>query len=361
MSNYIDEFRDSAASGKLAEALLAYKGRKLNIMEVCGTHTMAIFRYGIRELLPDGVRLVSGPGCPVCVTPVGYIDAAVAAAKLDNSIITTFGDLIRVPGSAATLAGEKANGADIRIVYSPLDALAIARENPEKKVTFLSVGFETTTPVCALTVLKAREENLRNFFILPANKTMPEALKLLAADRTAGIDGYLYPGHVSTIIGTGFYGEIAEKYGIPGVVAGFEPLDILHAVLTLTELCNRPKKQVVNEYSRFVRNEGNPLAMDKMYEVFEAVDSEWRGLGCIPGSGLAVRIKYEAFDAWKVFGLSWGTGREPKGCLCGEVLKGKAVPADCGLFGRICTPESPAGACMVSSEGTCAAYYRYNR
>lgn len=361
MSNYINEFRNSAASGKIAEALKAYNGKHLNIMEVCGTHTMAIFRYGIRDLLPEAVKLVSGPGCPVCVTPVAYIDAAVAAARNKDVIITTFGDLIRIPGSTASLAGEKANGADIRLVYSPLDALVIARENPAKKVVFLSVGFETTTPVCALTVLKAYDENIRNFFILPANKTMPEALKLLAEDSTTQIDGYLYPGHVSAIIGTGLYGEIAEKYGIPGVVAGFEPLDILHAILTMLELCGMPEKHVVNEYSRFVRNEGNPLALEKMYEVFEAADTVWRGLGTIPGSGLAVRSKYEAFDAWKVFGLSNDAGKEPKGCLCGEVLKGRVIPVKCGLFGKACTPESPVGACMVSSEGTCAAYYRYNR
>ncbi len=361
MSNYIDEFRNSAASARIAGVLQTYNGKQLKIMEVCGTHTMAIFRYGIRELLPDAVKLVSGPGCPVCVTPVSYIDAAVTAARREDVIITTFGDLIRVPGSTASLSGEKANGADVRIVYSPLDALAIARENPAKKVVFLSVGFETTTPVSALTVLKAFEENIHNFFILPANKTMPEALKLLAADSDTEIDGYLYPGHVSAIIGTEFYGEIAEQYGIPGVVAGFEPLDILHAILTMLELCQNPVKLVVNEYSRFVKKEGNPLAVEKMYEVFEAVDSVWRGLGSIPGSGLAVRSKYEEFDAWKAFGLSGKVGTEPKGCRCGEVLKGRVVPVNCGLFGNTCTPDNPVGACMVSSEGTCAAYYRYNK
>lgn len=361
MADYIDEFRNSAACGKIAEALKAYNGKSLKIMEVCGTHTMSIFRYGIRELLPEGARLVSGPGCPVCVTPVSYIDAAIAAALNEDVIITTFGDLMRVPGSSDSLYGRKAKGADIRIVYSPLDSLEVARRNPSKKVVFLSVGFETTTPVSALAVLKAYEENIRNFSILTANKTMPEALKLLAADSSDNIGGYLYPGHVSAIIGTGVYARIASEYGIPGVVAGFEPLDILHAILTLLRLSEKSEKLVVNEYSRFVKAEGNPLAMEKMYQVFEPSDSVWRGLGKIAVSGLAVRNKYEAFDAWKIFGISMEENRELKGCLCGEVLKGKTIPPCCGLFGKTCTPQNPAGACMVSTEGTCAAYYRYGR
>lgn len=361
MSDFIKEFRNSEVSGKIAEAIMAYKGRNINIMEVCGTHTMSIFRYGIRDLLPQSVRLVSGPGCPVCVTPVSYIDAALVVAKKEDVIITTFGDLIRVPGSKGSLSGQKAKGADVRIVYSPLDSLVIARENPSKRVVFLSVGFETTTPICALTVLKAYNENITNFFMLPANKTMPEALKLLALDSTTEIDGYLYPGHVSAIIGTSLYREIAEKYGIPGVVAGFEPLDILHAILTMLELCEKPDKEVVNEYSRFVKKEGNPLALEKMYEVFGPVDSVWRGLGSIPGSGLAIKSKYEELDAWKVFGLSGEAGEEPKGCRCGEVLKGRILPLNCSLFGKTCMPDNPVGACMVSSEGTCAAYYRYNK
>lgn len=359
MGNFIDEFRDPAAAAKIAAALKRYSGKKIKIMEVCGTHTMAIFRYGIRDLLPETVSLVSGPGCPVCVTTVSFVDAAIVLARTAGAIITTFGDLMRVPGSTGSLSAEKAAGADIRVVYSPLDSLAVARENPRKKVVFLSVGFETTTPVAALTVLKACEENIRNFFMLSANKTMPEALKLLAADSPAATDAYLYPGHVSAIIGTEFYKEIAEKYGIPGVVAGFEPLDILHAILTITQMAEKSDIRVDNEYSRFVRREGNPAALKKMYEVYEPADAVWRGLGNIPLSGLAVRNKYEAFDAWKVFNVVEEAGSEPEGCLCGEVLKGRVIPEKCGLFGRACTPEKPVGACMVSSEGTCSAYYRF--
>lgn len=360
-SNYIDEFHNSGAASAIVAALGRYDGRKLNIMEVCGTHTMSIFRHGIRELLPESVNLISGPGCPVCVTPVSFMDLAVLLAREKDVIIATFGDLLRVPGSLTSLAEEKADGADIRIVYSPLDALKTARGNPEKRVVFLSVGFETTTPVIALAVLKAYEENLPNFSILAANKTMPEALKILAADSGSRIDGFLYPGHVSAVTGTQFYRELAEAYRVPGVVAGFEPLDILHGIYTLTRLCSEDGNSVVNEYSRVVREQGNPIALEKMKEVFEPCSAIWRGLGKIEGSGLGVREKYGRFDARRVFGLVETAGKEPKGCICGEVLKGKATPDKCGLFGKTCTPESPAGACMVSSEGTCAAYFRYNK
>ena len=359
MSNYIDEFRNTETALKMASNLKAYRGKPISIMEVCGTHTMSVFRYGIRDLLPEAIKLVSGPGCPVCVTPASFVDAAVSVAQTEGVIITTFGDLIKVPGSASSLAREKSEGADIRIVYSPLDSLEIAVENQQKKVVFLSIGFETTAPVAALTLLKAYENNIDNFCMLQANKTMPEALKLLAADSTASIDGYLYPGHVSTIIGTGIYEDIALEYKIPGVVAGFEPLDIMHAILTLAGIIKKGEARVVNEYSRVVRKEGNPLALYKMNEAFEPCDSSWRGLGEIPHSGLRIRDKYERFDAWKVFGLTFGTGKEPVGCLCGEVLKGRVTPEECGLYGTKCTPDNPAGACMVSSEGTCAAYYRY--
>lgn len=361
MANFIDEFRNSAAAGNMANALAGYTGKRLKIMEVCGTHTMSVFRYGIRGLLPGNISLVSGPGCPVCVTPVSYIDSALELAKSEGVIITTFGDLIRVPGSAGSLSAAKSEGADVRMVYSPLDALVIAKENPKNKVVFLSVGFETTTPVCALAVLRAFEENIDNFSILAANKTMPEALKLLAGDPSTAIDAYLYPGHVSAIIGTGLYEEIAGKYGIPGVVAGFEPLDILHGILSIAKMAEKSEIKVVNGYARFVKREGNPLALEKMFEVFEPVDAVWRGLGAVPRSGLGVREKYAAFDARKVFSLVEDEGKEPTGCLCGEVLKGRVLPVACGLFGKTCTPDNPTGACMVSSEGTCAAYYRYGR
>ncbi|MCR4434583.1 MAG: hydrogenase formation protein HypD [Clostridiales bacterium] len=360
MARYIDEYRNSDLARQMAGILSSYKGRPVKLMEVCGTHTMSIFKYGIRDILPENIRLVSGPGCPVCVTPVNYIDHAVRLSRMDNVVITTFGDLMRVPGSESSLLKEKAQGRDIRMVYSPLDAVKLAADNPDKKVVFLSIGFETTTPVIAVSVLRAFSEGIKNFYVLAANKTMPEALKLLALDRDVNIDGYLYPGHVSAITGISGYEEMAKTYKIPGVVTGFEPLDILHAIITLVTNINDGKYVVENQYSRVVRNHGNPVALEKMNEVFEPVDAIWRGMGTIPGSGLKLRDKYAAHDAWREFGMPAQEYREPKGCLCGEILKGRKIPKECGLFGVTCTPENPVGACMVSSEGTCAAYYKYN-
>ncbi|MCX8130106.1 MAG: hydrogenase formation protein HypD [Clostridia bacterium] len=353
------EFRNSEQAQKMAAVLKAYKGRRVTIMEVCGTHTMAIFRYGIRDILPESIRLVSGPGCPVCVTPSYYINSAILLSQRSDVIITTFGDMMRVPGSKGSLLKEKAKGSDIRIVYSPLDALRIAEENKGKKVVFLSIGFETTTPVAALSVLNAYEKGLSNFTLLSANKTVPEALKVLSADKDIGVDGYIYPGHVSAIIGTDFYDRIAAEYAVPGVVTGFEPLDVLHSIITLVSNVNNNRIVAENQYSRVVSREGNPLALGKMYEVFEPVDAVWRGIGTIPDSGLKMKDKYAAFDAWNVFGIKWDNIDEPKGCLCGEVLKGRKTPVECGLFNKACTPENPVGACMVSSEGTCAAYHKY--
>lgn len=387
---FLDEFRNPDTAKKLAEALKVCDGEPISIMEVCGTHTMAIFRYGIRDLLPDSIRLISGPGCPVCVTPVSFMDAAVEIAGREGVITASFGDLLKVPGSSSSLAVEKSKGADIRIVYSPLDILDIAVSNPDKRVVFISVGFETTAPISALTVLKADENNIGNFSVLSANKTMPEALKLLARDRdkksgdsspksgvsgdssskskvrdsgdsSLKLDGFLYPGHVSAITGLGMYDDLSVNYGIPGVVTGFEPLDIMHAIITLAGIIRNSESKVVNEYSRVVKKEGNPVAVKKLFEVFEPCSAIWRGLGEIEGSGLKIRDKYERYDAWKVFGVKPSEGKEPSGCRCGEVLKGGITPDKCGLFGRVCTPETPVGACMVSSEGTCAAYHRFGR
>jgi hydrogenase expression/formation protein HypD len=290
------------------------------------------------------------------------MDAAVRLAETRDVIIATFGDLIRVPGSKSSLAAAKAEGADIRIIYSPLDCLKLAQDNPQKKVVFLSVGFETTTPVTALAVINALKSGIGNFSVLAANKTMPRALKLLAGDSSVGVDGYLYPGHVSAITGTAMYEELAVKYGVPGVVAGFEPTDILHAVITLAEMANSGIAEVKNEYARVVRNEGNPAAVEKMYEVFRPCDSVWRGLGTISASGLEFTEKYQYMDAKGAFPEETAaTDRdiEPKGCKCAEILRGRAEPCDCPLFGTACTPVKPTGACMVSSEGACAAYYRY--
>jgi len=360
MGDFFTTYRDPEILEKLAKKIGDYKGRKINIMEVCGTHTMAISRYGIRSLLPESINLISGPGCPVCVTPVFFINAAINLSSRKDTIITTFGDLMRVPGSESNLLQQKALGRDVRVVYSPLDSIKIAKQNKDKNVVFLSVGFETTTPISALTVLNAKDEGLKNFSVLSANKTVPVALEVLAMDEDIGIDGYLYPGHVSAIIGTGIYEELARKHRIPGVVAGFEPLDILNGIIRLSENINQNNIVVENAYQRAVSKEGNPIAVSKMYEVYEPCDSVWRGIGNLPMSGLKIRDEYKEFDAWKVFELEQKVMEEPKGCLCGEILKGKKKPSDCLLFGKACVPESPVGACMVSSEGTCAAYYKYN-
>lgn len=359
MSKYIDEYRNSDIAQKLGEILKSYKGDKVTLMEVCGTHTMAIFKFGIRELLSQDIRLISGPGCPVCVTPGYYINSAIELAGIENVIITTFGDMMRVPGSNSSLLKEKAEGRDIRIVYSPLDSLRIASENPDKRIVFLSIGFETTTPVIALSILNAKDNGIKNYSALTANKTIPEALKLLADDKDIGVNGFLYPGNVSAIIGTGCYEELAKEYKIPGVVSGFEPLDIMQSIINLVSNINRKKYIVENLYSRVVTNEGNRIAQDKMNEIFEPADADWRGIGNIKDSGMKIRDKYSEYDAWKVFGLKPGNAAEPKGCLCGEVLKGKKTPGDCALFNKVCTPEHPVGACMVSTEGTCAAYFKY--
>ncbi len=369
--NILNEFRNSGTARDLGRLLASYDKSPVTIMEVCGTHTMSVFKYGIRGLLPEKIRLVSGPGCPVCVTPSYYIDAAVELSRRKDVIITTFGDMMRVPGgefppqsggsrgSGNSLLKERARGRDIRILYSPLGSIKIASDNPGKNVVFLSIGFETTTPVIALMVLKAREKGIKNLFLLSANKTMPNALKALTQE-DAGIDGFIYPGHVSAVTGTAFYEELARTHGMPGIVTGFEPLDILRAVIALSDNISSGKKIVENHYSRVVEKEGNAVALGKMYEVFEPCDAVWRGIGAIAGSGLCVKHKYGGFDAWKVFDIKQGKSFEPAGCLCGEVLKGKKAPCECPLFGGVCTPESPVGACMVSSEGTCAAYYKYN-
>ncbi len=359
MTNYIDEFRDKAVIQKIVDCLSAYSGRNIKIMEVCGTHTMAISRYGIRNLLPKSIELLSGPGCPVCVTPTGYIDSATELAEDKGIIITTFGDLMRIPGNNSNLLNKKAQGCNVQMVYSPLNALETAKANPDKEVVFLSVGFETTTPVIALSVLRAEEEGIKNFSVLTANKTMPEAIKTLAQDKELALDGFIYPGHVSAIIGTDFFSYVAYNMKKAGVVAGFEPLDIVYSINVLLKNISNGTNVLENVYSRVVPKEGNIKAQRKMYQVFEPIDAVWRGIGMIPGSGLGIKKEYELFDAEKKFDIKQKASPEPKGCMCGEVLKGKKRPHDCKLFKTRCTPENPVGACMVSSEGTCAAYYKY--
>ncbi len=353
-------YQDKELAEQLVRLIQEYDGRALKIMEVCGTHTMAISRFGIRSILPKQIRLISGPGCPVCVTPSAYFKAALQLAKDPEVILTTFGDLLRVPYQGKSLLSEKARGSEIRMVYSPLDNVAIAKANPEKKVIFLAVGFETTHPVIALSVLEALKAGVTNYLLLTANKTIPEAMRRLATDPELKIDGYIYPGHVSAIIGTSFYQELAEQYGIPGVVAGFEPVDLLGAIYQLLRQTEHNQPKVENLYARVVNPAGNKLALAKTYQIFEECDAIWRGIGLIPKSGLKLKEKYRELDAWRLVDFANDeVAKEPAGCSCGDILTGKSLPHECPLFGKACTPENPVGACMVSSEGSCAAYYQY--
>ncbi|GFO53635.1 hydrogenase expression/formation protein [Geomonas sp. Red276] len=341
--------------------LAAGTGRTMTFMEVCGTHTMSIYQYGIRSLLPENVKLISGPGCPVCVTPVGYVDHAVAYARRPGTVVATFGDMIRVPGSTSSLMQERARGADIRIVYSPLDAVELAAKNPDKQVVFLGVGFETTAPTIAGSIIMAARRGLTNYFVLASHKTMPIPMEVLSADPALGIDGYLCPAHVSAIIGANAYRFLTEKHGIPCVATGFEPADVMHGVEMLVKQIVEGRSEVEIQYSRFVTWEGNVKAQQVLKEVFAPVDAAWRGIGVIPGSGLEISEQYHHFDATRAIPVEVEEPREPKGCQCGEVLKGKLSPFECPLFGKLCTPEAPVGACMVSSEGSCAAAYKYGR
>jgi len=356
---YIDEYRNKEIAQNILWQIKSISQKKINLMEVCGSHTVSIFRNGIRKILPPNINLISGPGCPVCVTPIQYIDEIIAFSRKDNFIITTFGDMIRVPGSNSTLEKEKANGSDIRIVYSTLDALKIAYDNPFKNVVFMGVGFETTSPTIASVILKAKEEKINNFSVLCVAKIMPPAMKSLLEAEEVNIDGFICPGHVSAIIGSKPYSFIASQYNIPCVISGFEPLDILQTIFMLVKQIEKNKAKVEIQYKRIVKPEGNKIALEKINRVFKIVDSEWRGMGKIPLSGLEIRDKYEQFNARK-FSISVERPKEISGCRCGEVLRGIIIPPECPLFGKICTPEDPKGACMVSSEGTCAAYYKYN-
>jgi len=361
---YQDEYRDrelvQGLAGRLRECA-AGAGRTMTFMEVCGTHTMAIYQYGLRGLLPPEVRLISGPGCPVCVTPNTYLDRAIACCRLPDTIVATFGDMLRVPGSTSSLMEERARGADIRIVYSPLDAVKTAVANPDRRVVFLGVGFETTAPTIAGSILAARAAGLGNFLVLSAHKTMPTPMQALAADPELAIDGFICPAHVSTIIGADAYRPLAEGFGRPCVITGFEPADVLQGVLMLAGQVAKGESRVEIQYRRAVKPEGNRKAREILDQVFTPCDAEWRGLGTIPGSGLRIREEFAAFDVEQSLPLTVEPSCEPAGCRCGDVLKGKISPFDCPLFAGACTPESPVGACMVSTEGTCAAAYKYGR
>jgi hydrogenase expression/formation protein HypD len=357
---YIDDFRDPAAARALVERIRKDAGdAPMRIMEVCGTHTVSIARNGIRPLLSGAVSLVSGPGCPVCVTPDGYIDAAIALGSLPGVLLASFGDMLRVPGKSSSLEKERGKGLDIRVVYSPLDAVAMAASNPEREIVFLGVGFETTAPAIGGAIRAASERDMRNFSVLSSVRTIPGAMAILAADPEIRIEGFLCPAHVSTVIGADAYRDIASKYRIPCVVAGFEPVDILLGVSMLLRQRKEGVARVENEYSRGATFAGNRKAQELIRDVFTPCDTGWRGIGVIPGSGLRISDRFAAFDAEKKHGVPVAFSREATECRCGDVLKGKILPRDCPLFGDACVPEEPVGPCMVSTEGTCAAYFKY--
>jgi hydrogenase expression/formation protein HypD len=358
---YVDEFRSRRDCEHAAREISRIAGdREITLMEVCGTHTMALFRYGIRDMLPPGIQLLSGPGCPVCVTPNGSIDRAIALARREEVIIATFGDMTKVPGSSSSLSAERSRGADIRIVYSPLHSLKLAEDNPEKMVVFLGIGFETTAPLVAATIQEAALRTIGNFTVLCSHRLIPPAISFLLKSGKVSIDGFLLPGHVSAIIGTEPYEFIPLQFGKACVVAGFEPFDIFQSILMLVKQVSDGKQMVENQYKRAVRSEGNEHAIQVMEEVFEPCDGEWRGLGVIPESSLRIGDRYADYDAMKIAVFVEPSKAYP-GCICGAILRGEKEPSDCVLFGTTCTPEEPKGPCMVSSEGTCAAHYKYHR
>lgn len=357
---YLDEFRDPAYARAIADRIgKTWDGPPARLMEVCGTHTMAIARSGIRQLLEGRVTLISGPGCPVCVTPAGYLDAAVALGGGKNVVLATFGDMVRVPGTSTSLERERGKGLDVRIVYSPLDAVTLAEREPGREVVFLGVGFETTAPAIAGAIETAARKRLPNFSVLSSVRTIPGAMGILASDPEVGIEGFLCPAHVSAVIGSDAYLPVAENHRIPCVVAGFEPLDILLGILMLLRQKADGTARVENEYARVATREGNRKAQALLSRVFEECDAAWRGIGVLPRTGLRIAARYQALDAQAKFGLGDFPAEEAGPCRCGDVLKGKIAPPDCPLFGTACTPSEPVGPCMVSSEGTCAAYFRY--
>jgi hydrogenase expression/formation protein HypD len=356
---FIDEYRDVELAKELVARIEQLSTKPARLMEFCGGHTVAIMRNGIRQLLPPTVEMLSGPGCPVCVTANADIDKAIAIARLPNVIITTFGDMMKVPGSYSSLQQARARGADIRIVYSTQDALQIARDNPNKAVIFLGVGFETTAPTVAASILQAHQQKSENFYVLCLLKLCPPIMKALLDLGELKLDGIVCPGHVSTIIGSQPYEFIPHDYGVACVVSGFEPLDILLSVAMLVEQIERGKPGVEIAYRRGVKPEGNMKALELMDNVFEVDSADWRGIGAVPASGLKLKQEYERFDAEQAFPVILEPVREAKGCICGDILRGVKTPNQCNLFRKACSPDHPVGPCMVSSEGACAAYYSY--
>ncbi len=359
---FVDEYRQGDIAQKLAEQITQMTARPLKFMEVCGGHTHTIFKYGIEDLLPPNITMIHGPGCPVCVIPLGRVDDAISIAQQPDVIFTTFGDAMRVPGSKTSLLDAKASGADVRMVYSPLDALKIAKKNPERQVVFLALGFETTAPSTAMTILQAAKEGIENFSAFCNHITIVPALKALLDSPDLQLDGFLGPGHVSTVIGTRPYEFVPREYGKPVAVSGFEPLDILQSVYMLVKQVVEGRAEVENQYARCITRDGNRRALEVLFEVFEPRDYfEWRGLGSIAHSGMKLQRKYAAFDAELKFNVPGLRIADPKACQCGEILKGVKRPWECKVFGTACTPETPIGSCMVSSEGACAAYYNFGR
>jgi hydrogenase expression/formation protein HypD len=353
MHKKIEELKDSIVKNKPQNGI--------NIMEVCGTHTMAISRSGLRQLLPREINLISGPGCPVCVTPSSDIDHIIGIIRDYPVTLFTFGDMIRVPGTVSSLQDERSLGKDVRVCYSPMDALDFARKNPEKKVVFVAIGFETTAPLTAVLLRQAKQEDIKNFYIFNTHKLVPPALEILLLDKEIKVDAFLCPGHVSAIIGSKPYDFIADKYRAPCVISGFEPIDILQSLDMLIKQYNTDNPQVEIQYDRVVKPDGNPAAVEAIYEIFEPADSDWRGVGTLPLTGLGLKSQYLRFNAAKAFPVDIPQSKEPPGCKCGDVLKGILKPFDCKLFATVCTPEKPIGPCMVSNEGSCAAYYKYER
>jgi hydrogenase expression/formation protein HypD len=368
---FVDEFRDGELAAGLAAAISAEAdpGRSYHFMEFCGGHTHAISRYGVTDLLPDNLRMIHGPGCPVCVLPIGRIDQAIRLALEHGVMLCTYADTVRVPASGQlSLLGAKARGADVRMVYSCADALKLARENPRREVVFFAIGFETTTPPTALAILQAASEKLANFSVLCCHVLTPAAITSILESPevrelgTVPIDGFVGPAHVSTVIGTRPYESFAREYRKPVVIAGFEPLDVMQAILMLVRQVNQGRCEVENEFSRAVSRDGNLIAQQRVAEVFEVREAfEWRGLGVVPRSALRIRDRFAAWDAERRFALAYRGVPDNKACDCGAILRGVKRPADCKLFGTVCTPETPMGSCMVSSEGACAAHFTYGR
>jgi hydrogenase expression/formation protein HypD len=361
---YVDEFRDAEKAQALAAriASLCEPGRQYKFMEVCGGHTHTIYKHGLEDYLPENITLVHGPGCPVCVIPMGRVDDTIHIAEQDDVIMTSFGDMMRVPGGRGSFLDSKAAGTDIRMVYSPLDSLKIARQNPDKQVVFMAIGFETTAPSTAMTLLRAKQEGLDNFSVFCNHVTIIPAIKAILDSPDLRLDGFVGPGHVSTVIGCEVYQFIAQEYGKPIVTAGFEPLDILQSIYMLMIQLKEGRAEVENQYSRVVPWDGNPKALEVIGETMELRPYfEWRGLGFISHSALRVRDEYAQYDAERIFEIPGVRVADPKACQCGEVLKGVLKPWECKVFGTACTPETPIGTCMVSSEGACAAYYNFGR